>query len=245
MTTNQPITSSCPNGDYSCIDNTNSDYNINTNNYVYDIYDPNYAGNFDDCADDNTFYNYTYNTNYDINNPTQYPTQNQYTTQQYENTNTEIEIDTNITSNTNTNMNTSTSTNTELNISTNSNIRINKKSSEPKAVRVTTIGQYSLPPLLSIIVNLDQVTVISVIQHHINWLENKPLTKHSAQWLHSLLALLEKPLDPDTASALRVLLRRASELRAKLTTPQDALLPPLNILITIVAKYFGQMEPDP
>eukprot|EP00026_Physarum_polycephalum_P009225 Phypoly_transcript_09339.p1 GENE.Phypoly_transcript_09339~~Phypoly_transcript_09339.p1 ORF type:complete len:325 (+),score=70.47 Phypoly_transcript_09339:51-977(+) len=110
--------------------------------------------------------------------------------------------------------------------------------------KVTAIGQQALPPLMSIVTHLDQVTVMALVQHHITWLETRPMTQHRAQWIYALLARLEKPLDPDIAASLRSLLRRTSVLRSKLVDPKDNMLPVYNILITIVAKYFNQQEPD-
>jgi len=48
----------------------------------------------------------------------------------------------------------------------------------------------------------------------------------------------------DSASALRQLLRIVCEFRANLSNPRHPALPSLNIIITVVAKYFGQQEPD-
>jgi survival of motor neuron protein-interacting protein 1 len=110
--------------------------------------------------------------------------------------------------------------------------------------KVTAIGQQAIPPLMSIVTHLDQVTVMALVTHHITWLETRTMTQHRAQWIYALLARLEKPLDPDIAASLRSLLRRAAVLRSKLTDPKDPMLPVYNILITIVAKYFNQQEPD-
>jgi survival of motor neuron protein-interacting protein 1 len=109
---------------------------------------------------------------------------------------------------------------------------------------ITSIGTHALPPLLSIVLHLDDVTVQALLHHHIQWFETRPMTAQRAQWFYALLARLEKPLDPDTAASLRTLLRRSAVLRSKMTDPRDPLLPALNIIITIVAKYFNQQEPE-
>jgi len=102
----------------------------------------------------------------------------------------------------------------------------------------------ALPPLMSIVAHLDQVTVMALLQHHITWFETRSMTPHRAMWLYALLVRLEKPLDPDIAASLRSLLRRLSHFRSKLVDLKDPLLPTFNILITIVAKYFNQQDPD-
>ncbi len=43
-------------------------------------------------------------------------------------------------------------------------------------------------------------------------------------------------------ASLRALLRHCAQLRAKLTDPDDPLLPNLNILIAISGAFFGQVR---
>jgi len=105
-------------------------------------------------------------------------------------------------------------------------------------------SKYPLPPLLSIILQLDHVSISSLLQYHIEWLETKILTRERALWIFALLTRLDKPLDADMAASLRKLLRRASVLRSQLKDAGGETLPSLNIIIVIVAKYFGQQEPE-
>lgn len=83
------------------------------------------------------------------------------------------------------------------------------------------------------------------MDHHVRW-ANKPeqISEAQKEWLFALLGRLEKPLDSDTASSLRSLLRRLTHERAKLTLSTDPQLPSLNILIAIVGNFFGQRAPD-
>jgi len=99
------------------------------------------------------------------------------------------------------------------------------------------------PPLMSLLLMLDEVSVKTLLSFHIAWLEERPLDSLSAQWIYALLVLLEKPLDADISADLRVLLRYCIILRVAQQN-DTPLLPMLNILITIVAKYFGQHNPD-
>ncbi|KAL8567450.1 hypothetical protein ACOMHN_010041 [Nucella lapillus] len=81
--------------------------------------------------------------------------------------------------------------------------------------RLTNDGT-GTPPLLSIVVRMDQPTVISVLEYHVNWLEATGFTHKQGQWFYSLLAVLQKPLTPESCSWLRQLARICSVVRATL-----------------------------
>ncbi|XP_076468668.1 gem-associated protein 2-like [Babylonia areolata] len=96
------------------------------------------------------------------------------------------------------------------------------------------------PPLLSIVARMDQPTVIKVLEYHVNWLEATGFTHKQGQWFYSLLAVLQKPLIPESCSWLRQLARICSVIRATLHSPEDSVLHELNLLICLVAHYFDQ-----
>lgn len=96
-------------------------------------------------------------------------------------------------------------------------------------------------PTMSVVMTLDIVSVRQLLEYHIRWAKKaKEVDEVHTQWLYALLSRLDKPIDADMASALRSLLRRLAEDRSRLESQQDQALPALNILITIIAKYFGQ-----
>ena len=101
------------------------------------------------------------------------------------------------------------------------------------------------PPTLQIVMQLDQVAVIRLVEYHVKWVEkSEQISDIQKEWLFALLGRLDKPLDSDTASSLRSLLRRLTHERAKLSLPTDPQLPSLNILIVIIGNFFGQRGPD-
>jgi len=97
-------------------------------------------------------------------------------------------------------------------------------------------------PTLSVIMNLDIVSVRQLLEYHLRWAKKaKEIDEVHAQWLYALMLRLDKPIDADMASGLRSLLRRLASDRARLAeSPDDPALPALNILITIICKCFGQ-----
>ncbi|KAJ4450143.1 hypothetical protein ANN_01550 [Periplaneta americana] len=111
-----------------------------------------------------------------------------------------------------------------------------------------------VPPLVSILLSMNQPLIEQVLEYHVEWLEAK--SKFSVQqgrWLYSLLACLELPLLPETCSLLRTLARECSRLRTSLVskdydncsltkTSDHPSMAPLTLLICLVAHYFRQMD---
>eukprot|EP00898_Chlorokybus_atmophyticus_P007896 jgi/Chlat1/8107/Chrsp75S07568 len=100
-----------------------------------------------------------------------------------------------------------------------------------------------VPPLLGLLLRLDEATTAAMLRRHVWNLENTHavLTPHRASWLFALCARLDMPIDASTAAALRSLLRHCATLRADQGVPRD-MLPHLNILIAVAGKYFAQDE---
>ncbi|XP_070558255.1 gem-associated protein 2-like [Ptychodera flava] len=98
-----------------------------------------------------------------------------------------------------------------------------------------------VPPLISIIVSLNQVTVCQLLAFHIKWLSKMGFSTRQGRWLYALLLCLEKPVLADFISLLRALARHCASLRARLEK-NDERLPELNLLICVVARYFDQTD---
>lgn len=65
------------------------------------------------------------------------------------------------------------------------------------------------PPLLGILMQLDEVKRAALLRYHIAWLERVDgLPEGRAQWLFALSVVVDKPLDAQTMAAYRALLRR-------------------------------------
>lgn len=103
-------------------------------------------------------------------------------------------------------------------------------------------SQVGFPPLLSIVSKLNQSTVLVVLEILISWFEERDFAPQLGCWLYALLACLEKPLIPEAHSSIRQLARRCAQLRSTLECQDDEKLPPLNLLICLVARYFEQSD---
>lgn len=112
----------------------------------------------------------------------------------------------------------------------------------PPKSKKSRVSTERYPPLLSIILYLNQNYVVKLLAYHIEWLEKAKFTHEQGEWLYALLLCLEKPLDPDTCALLRSLSRVCSSLRSNLVDPEDEILKPLNSIITIISQYFDQKD---
>ncbi|GBN42692.1 Gem-associated protein 2 [Araneus ventricosus] len=98
------------------------------------------------------------------------------------------------------------------------------------------------PPLLSVMLYMNQSRVAKLLSYHIDWLEEIGFCHPQGEWLYALLVALEKPLDPDTCALLRSLSRQCSKLRNELSTSDHEFVRPLNLFLSIVAHYFDQKD---
>ncbi|CAG8558653.1 3517_t:CDS:2 [Funneliformis caledonium] len=96
-------------------------------------------------------------------------------------------------------------------------------------------------PLVSVVSKIDQVTTITLLSYHQKWISNG-ITIAQSQWLFALLARIDNLLMPNQMAILRQLSEKCIQLR-QLADEEDLLmLASLNIIITIVRKYFGQKD---
>ena len=100
-------------------------------------------------------------------------------------------------------------------------------------------------PLLHIISEFRQTQVTKLIEYIVDWCElTGEVDTNQALWIYSLMAAVEKPLHPDVQSALRSVVLVCSNQRMNLcqdeSTTKD--FSHLNLIICLVAKYFGQAD---
>lgn len=95
------------------------------------------------------------------------------------------------------------------------------------------------------LMSMDQVHVVEVLRLHIRQLEGmtlRALTPLRCQWLFALASKLEKPIHGETAASFRSMLRHFASWRSTVTSQDDAMLPYMNVMISIAGAYFGQDE---
>lgn len=105
------------------------------------------------------------------------------------------------------------------------------------------------PPLTRYICAMNQMTVETVLEYHVNWLNCVDgFSDEQGRWLYALLVRLGTPLTPDMCSLLRTLARTCAQKRDELACQDEAgvkcqaLVTSLNLLICLVALYFRQLD---
>lgn len=94
-------------------------------------------------------------------------------------------------------------------------------------------------PSTQLILQMDQVMIRRVLDHHLHWIENDwPISKQRGSWVYALLARLEKPLHREDAAMLRRLLKTMCQRRNVENDTQS--IASINVLLAITGRYFQQ-----
>ncbi|GAB1867244.1 Gem-associated protein 2 [Camponotus japonicus] len=100
-----------------------------------------------------------------------------------------------------------------------------------------------IEPTLNTLFCFNQSTVEQVLEHLVHFVETEKRIEYKiGQWIYTLLAILEQPLQPDTCSCLRSLARACSVIRADSGKLDAQELGALNLFICLVARYFRQLD---
>ncbi|KAL6431555.1 hypothetical protein ACFW04_007255 [Cataglyphis niger] len=100
-----------------------------------------------------------------------------------------------------------------------------------------------IEPTLSILFCFNQSTVEQLLEYLVHFVETERRIEYKiGQWIYTLLAILEQPLQPDTCSCLRSLARACSVIRADSRELDTQELGALNLFICLVARYFRQLD---
>ena len=95
------------------------------------------------------------------------------------------------------------------------------------------------PPMLKIISNLKQSVITRLIERHSEWAVTlDKVEKKQALWFYALMSAVEKPLHPDIESSLRSFVLVCSKQRNR----KKNISRELDLIICIVARYFGQAD---
>ncbi|KAK3282081.1 hypothetical protein CYMTET_10164 [Cymbomonas tetramitiformis] len=95
-------------------------------------------------------------------------------------------------------------------------------------------------PLLSLLAALDERSIARLLQLQPEWLSSaRKLTAHHSLWLFALLAVVGTPVDADTSSSLREIVRFCSGRCQKLDA-EDPEMMHLHMVSAIAGRHFGQ-----
>ena len=92
-------------------------------------------------------------------------------------------------------------------------------------------------PSLDLMLASDQVQVKELLQWHSDWaVAAEGISEQTAAWLFALTAVVEKPLDADTAACMSDLLKLSWQLAAESSKRHAS----TDIVLAICGGYFAQ-----
>lgn len=99
-------------------------------------------------------------------------------------------------------------------------------------------------PLLTLMIQLDEVAILRLLKLHIKWYQSTPSTSSSLrlQWLFALLVCLDLPIDASMQAELFQLQKTCKTIRATSEILEDEALAGLNTVITVLERIFGQKD---
>jgi len=103
-------------------------------------------------------------------------------------------------------------------------------------------------PKLSFVLSVPVHVCEHVLEYLVTWLSLTGWRNEYGPWIYSLLVRLEKPLTPDVGSLLRDLVLVSAKERKRIVNEvsdvevKDESVAALNLIICLVAKYFGQTD---
>ena len=99
---------------------------------------------------------------------------------------------------------------------------------------------FDKPESLQIISNMKQSIITRLIEKHADWASTlEEIDVNQALWFYSLMSVVEKPLHPDSESSMRSFVLVCSKQRSRQNNRKTR---ELDLIICIVAKYFGQAD---
>ena len=112
------------------------------------------------------------------------------------------------------------------------------------AVPCSHLVTRTLPPLLTCVVGLDQLTIVRALGRGVQALKERerhlPLPLAEASWLYALLAALQVPFLSSTAALLRELFLLTRDQRRALGGAGGAALAAPSLLCVLSGRFFGQ-----
>ncbi|KAG0244627.1 gem (nuclear organelle) associated protein 2 [Actinomortierella wolfii] len=89
---------------------------------------------------------------------------------------------------------------------------------------------------------LHQGQVIQLLHYHTKWLSSDNLSDREGQWLYALFLRLDPLVESDEVSILRSVAKKCALIRSHMTRESGSKLASVNMVITLVARVYGQAD---
>ncbi|KAF9127579.1 gem (nuclear organelle) associated protein 2 [Mortierella sp. 14UC] len=99
-----------------------------------------------------------------------------------------------------------------------------------------------MPPSPQFLIRLDQGHLIQLLRYHLRWLAEDDLQEQEGRWLYALFLKLDPLVESDQVAVLRNMAKKCARIRSHFNNDSGSKLATVNMVITIVARLFGQED---
>ncbi|KAG0370622.1 gem (nuclear organelle) associated protein 2 [Gamsiella multidivaricata] len=92
------------------------------------------------------------------------------------------------------------------------------------------------------LMRLNQGHLIQLLKYHLRWLAEDDVSEQEGRWMYALFLKLDPLVESDQTSILRSLAKKCARIRSHLNSDSGSKLATINMVITIVARLFGQSD---
>ncbi|KAK5808966.1 survival motor neuron interacting protein 1-domain-containing protein [Linnemannia elongata] len=110
----------------------------------------------------------------------------------------------------------------------------------PAPTSTGAIRQEWMSPSPQFLIRLDQGHLIQLLKYHLRWLAEDDLQENEEKWLYALFLKLDVLVESDQVAVLRNIAKKCARIRSHFHSDSGSKLATVNMVITIVARLFGQ-----
>ncbi|KAF9550858.1 gem (nuclear organelle) associated protein 2 [Mortierella hygrophila] len=110
----------------------------------------------------------------------------------------------------------------------------------PAPMSTGAILQEWMSPSPQFLIRLDQGHLIQLLKYHLRWLAEDDLQEHEEKWLYAVFLKLDVLVESDQVAVLRNIAKKCARIRSHFHSDSGSKLATVNMVITIVARLFGQ-----
>ncbi|KAK3847687.1 MAG: survival motor neuron interacting protein 1-domain-containing protein [Linnemannia gamsii] len=103
-----------------------------------------------------------------------------------------------------------------------------------------SVRQEGMPPSPLFLIRLDQGHLIQLLKYHLRWIAEDDLQEQEGKWLYAVFLKLDPLVESDQVAVLRNMAKKCARIRSHFNSGSGSKLATVNMVITIVARLFGQ-----
>ncbi|KAF9930986.1 gem (nuclear organelle) associated protein 2 [Linnemannia zychae] len=104
------------------------------------------------------------------------------------------------------------------------------------------VRQEGMTPTPQFLIRLNQGHLIQLLKYHLRWLAENDIQEQEGKWLYALFLKLDPLVESDQVAILRNIAKKCAQIRSHFNSESGSRLATVNMIITIVARLFGQED---